>query len=612
MTNNIAASQNTNLDHHTPVDNELRVKIRTCSELINTGKYAEVKSILAAVLFKHQESEANITPEIKQALLYYADAQRLTHSYLAAYRNYALALKVDIGADSMILPNLFTCLALIRDFSNDDIDEAHLLAFIKSSNTDNNELSTTLVYFFKQHFGYHHQDYEINLADLMTHQIFLAALPALVFTDQATELFITHLRKEILLLCIQQGAIPELIPLAEAIGLHEFRCDYITSVSPFESQLIAGLQSQLTKISPISQQLDQCSHSIHLIAMYLPLTALPDQNQLHKLDINRWPATLRKIAQVTLLNYQAEKILTASIPCLTKNSSRDAVSNKVRQQYEANPYPKWHSINILPSSNTYTEIFPYLPANIKNSGQFDHTLNCLVAGCGTGKHPLSLAKNISNVAITALDISLPSLAYGQRMATELGINTVKFIHGNILDLGEIGEKFDVVESVGVIHHMQHPLAGLKKLLAVLKPEGLLSLGLYSEIARKNIINIRAQHDLSNIEPSIENIRMIRQQLFDSSETWYETFKDFFSTAECRDLLFHRQELQFNLPQIKQILTEHQLEFLGFRLPALISANYRHRFPTDPSMTNLDNWHQFEIDHPDTFLGMYQFHCQKRS
>ena len=38
--------------------------------------------------------------------------------------------------------------------------------------------------------------------------------------------------------------------------------------------------------------------------------------------------------------------------------------------------------------------------------------------------------------------------------------------------------------------------------------------------------------------------------------------------------------------------------------------YRGRFPDDPAMTDLDNWHVFETENPLTFLNMYQFWLQK--
>ena len=44
------------------------------------------------------------------------------------------------------------------------------------------------------------------------------------------------------------------------------------------------------------------------------------------------------------------------------------------------------------------------------------------------------------------------------------------------------------------------------------------------------------------------------------------YSDFFTTGECRDLLFHVQEHQFTIPEIKNFLAEIGLTFLGFTGP----------------------------------------------
>jgi hypothetical protein len=73
--------------------------------------------------------------------------------------------------------------------------------------------------------------------------------------------------------------------------------------------------------------------------------------------------------------------------------------------------------------------------------------------------------------------------------------------------------------------------------------------------------------------------------------------DFYSTSGCCDLLFHVQEQCFVIPQIKRALADCGARFLGFFIPAEIVGHYRARFPHDRSLTDLDNWHAFEIDNP---------------
>ena len=82
-------------------------------------------------------------------------------------------------------------------------------------------------------------------------------------------------------------------------------------------------------------------------------------------------------------------------------------------------------------------------------------------------------------------------------------------------------------------------------------------------------------------------------------------EDFYSMSGCRDLLFHVHEVCFSLPQIEAMIARLGLRFLGFEFPdsGQTLARYRARF-ADPA--DLQSWHRFEVENPDTFARMYQF------
>ena len=52
-------------------------------------------------------------------------------------------------------------------------------------------------------------------------------------------------------------------------------------------------------------------------------------------------------------------------------------------------------------------------------------------------------------------------------------------------------RFDVIECVGVLHHMEDPVAGWRVLRRLLEPGGYMKIGLYSERARRHIVAARA-------------------------------------------------------------------------------------------------------------------------
>ena len=69
-----------------------------------------------------------------------------------------------------------------------------------------------------------------------------------------------------------------------------------------------------------------------------------------------------------------------------------------------------------------------------------------------------------------------------------------------------------------------------------------------------------------------------------------------------------QEQQLTIPEIAAFLRAHGLIFLGFT--GAVGHAYRARFPADVAMTDLEQWHQLETEHPMAFTGMYQFWVQK--
>ena len=66
----------------------------------------------------------------------------------------------------------------------------------------------------------------------------------------------------------------------------------------------------------------------------------------------------------------------------------------------------------------------------------------------------------------------------------------------------------------------------------------------------------------------------------------------------------------NLKILAVFFKDHDLNFLGFDIDSSVIRAYKNRFPNDPSATNLDQWHIYEEENPNTFAGMYQFCIQK--
>jgi hypothetical protein len=162
--------------------------------------------------------------------------------------------------------------------------------------------------------------------------------------------------------------------------------------------------------------------------------------------------------------------------------------------------------------------------------------------------------------------------------------------------------------------MADPFAGWRVLLSLLRPQGFMMLGLYSEVARRDIVRAKRVIAQLGYGSNADDIRRCRQDLLDRHES--ENFgvvtsnSDFFGISTCRDLLFHAQEHQMTLAGIDGFLRDNGLTFLGFEISGDVLQAYRQRFPDDPAATNLKSWELFEAENPGTFIGMYNFWVQK--
>jgi len=442
-------------------------------------------------------------------------------------------------------------------------------------------------------------------------QLFQCLLENAPISDIAMERFLTMVRHSLL----ESAAGAEADPLvAGALTFHcalarqcfindfvfAYTADEFARATILRDRLVAALQSGA--FVPASW--------LPAVGTYFPLFTLPVGDDLWR---RRWPESVEALLVQQVAEPVEEGRLRGEIPRLTVVS--DPISRQVQQQYEESPYPRWIKVP-LPgealSIDAYVgQHFPFSPFRQFKGG--DH-VDILVAGCGTGREPIELARQFAGARVLAVDISLSSLSYALRKTRELGLRNVEYAQADLTRLSTLGRSFDLISSVGVLHHLADPMVGWRELLSVLRPGGLMLVGLYSERARQDIATARKLIAERGYAADPAGIGRCRQDLMSLEDgialKEITSFNDFYVTSECRDLLFHVQEHCFALPDLKVKLEELGLNFLGFFLEPNVLNRYAACFPEDIAMTNLDRWHEFEKSFPRTFAGMYVFLVQK--
>ncbi len=107
--------------------------------------------------------------------------------------------------------------------------------------------------------------------------------------------------------------------------------------------------------------------------------------------------------------------------------------------------------------------------------------NVLKAGCGTGQ--LSIYLSRYRRKIFAIDLSEGSLILAKKFIIQNHIKNVFLSKMNIFKMFFEKNFFDIVISNGVIHHTHDPELAFKKLVEVLKVNGIIDIGLYYRYGR---------------------------------------------------------------------------------------------------------------------------------
>ena len=444
------------------------------------------------------------------------------------------------------------------------------------------------------------------IKNLMKEELFLLMLQKCLIVDHFLEKILTKLRYEILLTSIIPNKNFLLKNFEFIISLTEqcFFNEYVYTQSKKEIDYINQLKNQIEKNKKINEL------EIAILGCYIHLYS--SENIINKLlNYKSKNILFNDLITMQIKEPLKEKELVNSIKSHGKIS--DVVSKKVRDQYEKHPYPRWRcGYKNLPHNFLIKLNNQIKPNSAEINNKFDNP-SVLIAGCGTGSH-VCIVEDYLNAKILAVDISVSSLAYAKRKTEELGFKNIEFLHADILQLKNLNKKFDVIESVGVLHHMKNPMKGIKILLNLLKPHGFMKLGLYSEIARQDIIKAREFIKKNKFKNIIEDIRSCRQKIINEKKGKILqkicNRRDFYSTSSVKDLTFHVQEHCFTLPQISKILLDSNLEFLGFT-GNLIKNKYSKIFPSDKKNISLIQWNKFEKSYPETFMGMYNFWLRKK-
>jgi SAM-dependent methyltransferase len=218
----------------------------------------------------------------------------------------------------------------------------------------------------------------------------------------------------------------------------------------------------------------------------------------------------------------------------------------VRQFYRESPFPGYRpheTLSDLRTRGARSEFARLLDQAIAPGARV------LDLGCGTGQMALFLASG-SQRTVVAADLTRASLELGARAARRLGVDGVVFVESDLRRPAFAPGSFDVVFSSGVLHHTPDPPAAFAAVVPLVRPGGIIVLGLYNAYARlphrfRRLIARLSGFRLLPFDPVLRDRRAQPER----------------RRAWLRDQYLHPEEHRHTLSEVQRWFNQNGVEYL---------------------------------------------------
>lgn len=256
--------------------------------------------------------------------------------------------------------------------------------------------------------------------------------------------------------------------------------------------------------------------------------------------------------------------------------SDQTVSAAVAKLYNTYPFPPEPLLDEPPPG--YNWRWNWLAAYNFCTGQKPQKqdIRILDAGCGTGVSTEYLVHLNPHAQVVGIDLSAGALEVAKERCKRSGANRVEFHHLSLYDVEQLPGEFDLINCVGVLHHLSDPIRGIQALAKKLAPGGLMHIFVYGELGRWEIqlmqkaIALLQGDKRGDYRDGVQVGRQLFSSLPESNrivkyekQRWaMENQRD-----ECfADMYVHPQEIDYNIETLFELIDASGLEFINFSNP----------------------------------------------
>jgi SAM-dependent methyltransferase len=218
-------------------------------------------------------------------------------------------------------------------------------------------------------------------------------------------------------------------------------------------------------------------------------------------------------------------------------------NNKVYEFYKLLPFNVNKNINLeieQIKNNNPLEIYPQL----RNIFSSKNKVKIIEFGCGSGWLVNSLAYHLAdNIEIIGVDFNPVVIEYAEEIKSRLKVKST-FVVSDLFTY-ESEEKYDLIISLGVLHHTNNCLAALNYIMSFGSLKSHIFLGLYHKYGRKPFLDY-----FKNLDEKSDEDKFYEYKKFHKIKDEKKIYSWF------RDQVLHPHETQHSLSEILPIFIEN--------------------------------------------------------
>ena len=241
------------------------------------------------------------------------------------------------------------------------------------------------------------------------------------------------------------------------------------------------------------------------------------------------------------------------------------MTDLIGEFYTSHPYPPPlenldRAIALWQDQNVHRAEFHLLWPHKQYRADFD----VLIAGCGTWQ-AAKFALTHPSARVVAIDISRTSLDHTEALKKKYKLTNLETRQLPIESAGELDQRFDLIVSTGVLHHLADPEAGLRALRPLLNADGVMYLMLYAPYGRAGVYMLREYCHRLGVKTTPQEINDLTQVLRLIPQhhpllSMMRGAREGLDAAALVDALLNPRDRTYSVPQLYDFVENNDLQF----------------------------------------------------